>query len=305
MSTMLAMGTAPPAAPRARSLSAGRGTAGFIPFELNFYLRSLDSHWEAIGNAVHSHGQQFHRVFHKPEVPLKLAVKLCGRSEKTLRRKIDSGELLGRQEPLEYGGFIWLIDLISLATLYPDAPGVHAQLADHAAPPPSTSVQGEGQTEEEAVPQTQPEPSPEGPPAHAVQPDSMPPHNAGGGDSETDEAAFQKNRSRPCHQTQRVCPLGRTARCRGISTPPLSAVSNPTSSIICSRKTARSRMIFANATSDLPACKNAMGHRTRAGEQRGTARTQAKVLEWFYERYGHPALPQISETSFHAPPELT
>ena len=48
------------------------------------------------------------------EVPLKEAATLCKKSEKTLRRKIDAGLLGGRKEPLEFGGFMWMIDVESL-----------------------------------------------------------------------------------------------------------------------------------------------------------------------------------------------
>lgn len=53
------------------------------------------------------------------EVTLKEASLLCRKSEKTLRRKIEAGLLEGRREPLEFGGFMWLIDLGSLDELYP------------------------------------------------------------------------------------------------------------------------------------------------------------------------------------------
>jgi hypothetical protein len=53
------------------------------------------------------------------EVTLKEASLLCRKSEKTLRRKIECGLLEGRREPLEFGGFMWLIDVDSLEELYP------------------------------------------------------------------------------------------------------------------------------------------------------------------------------------------
>lgn len=53
------------------------------------------------------------------EVTLKEASLLCRKSEKTLRRKIEAGLLEGRKEPLEFGGFMWLIDIESLEGLYP------------------------------------------------------------------------------------------------------------------------------------------------------------------------------------------
>lgn len=53
------------------------------------------------------------------EVTLKEAALLCKKSEKTLRRKIEAGLLEGRREPLEFGGFMWMIDIESLDELYP------------------------------------------------------------------------------------------------------------------------------------------------------------------------------------------
>lgn len=53
------------------------------------------------------------------EVTLKEAALLCRKSEKTLRRKIECGLLHGRREPLEFGGFMWVIDVDSLEELYP------------------------------------------------------------------------------------------------------------------------------------------------------------------------------------------
>lgn len=53
------------------------------------------------------------------EVTLKEASILCRKSEKTLRRKIEAGLLEGRKEPLEFGGFMWVIDIDSLEKLYP------------------------------------------------------------------------------------------------------------------------------------------------------------------------------------------
>ena len=53
------------------------------------------------------------------EVTLKEAAGLCKKSEKTLRRKIEAGLLEGRKEPLEFGGFMWMIDVESLDELYP------------------------------------------------------------------------------------------------------------------------------------------------------------------------------------------
>lgn len=72
------------------------------------------------------------------EITLKEAVKLCGKSEKTLRRKIEAGTLRGRRENLEYGGFMWLIDLASLEGLYPgSAPKSLLEGAVATEPPPT------------------------------------------------------------------------------------------------------------------------------------------------------------------------
>lgn len=59
------------------------------------------------------------------EVPLKEAASLCKKSEKTLRRKIEAGLLEGRKEPLDFGGFMWMIDIDSLDELYPGSRPSH------------------------------------------------------------------------------------------------------------------------------------------------------------------------------------
>lgn len=71
------------------------------------------------------------------EVSLKEAVKLCGRSEKTLRRKVDAGLIAGRREELEYGGFMWMIDLHSLSELYPGSEALD-NLVENLDPPLET-----------------------------------------------------------------------------------------------------------------------------------------------------------------------
>lgn len=63
----------------------------------------------------------------KPRLTLRDAVRLCGMSEKTLRRKLEAGLLHGYRENLDYGGFMWMIDAKSLSDLYPDS----AQLRDY------------------------------------------------------------------------------------------------------------------------------------------------------------------------------
>ena len=70
------------------------------------------------------------------EVTLKEAAGLCKKSEKTLRRKIEAGLLDGRKEPLEFGGFMWMIDVESLDELYPGSrPSNLPQVYDAPEPP--------------------------------------------------------------------------------------------------------------------------------------------------------------------------
>lgn len=70
------------------------------------------------------------------EVTLKEAAILCKKSEKTLRRKIDAGLLEGRREPLEFGGFMWMIDVDSLDEVYPGSrPSQLPQVYDAPEPP--------------------------------------------------------------------------------------------------------------------------------------------------------------------------
>ncbi len=70
------------------------------------------------------------------EVTLKEAATLCRKSEKTLRRKIEAGLLEGRKEPLEFGGFMWMIDVESLDELYPGSrPNCLPQVYDAPEPP--------------------------------------------------------------------------------------------------------------------------------------------------------------------------
>lgn len=70
------------------------------------------------------------------EVTLKEAALLCKKSEKTLRRKIEAGLLGGRREPLEFGGFMWMIEVESLDELYPGSrPSSLPQVYDAPEPP--------------------------------------------------------------------------------------------------------------------------------------------------------------------------
>jgi hypothetical protein len=70
------------------------------------------------------------------EVTLKEAATLCKKSEKTLRRKIEAGLLDGRKEPMDFGGFMWMIDVESLDDLYPGSrPSNLPQVYDSPEPP--------------------------------------------------------------------------------------------------------------------------------------------------------------------------
>lgn len=83
------------------------------------------------------------------EVTLKEASLLCRKSEKTLRRKIECGLLGGRREPLEFGGFMWLIDVDSLEELYPGSRP--SQLPQVWAAPEPPQVRLKNRAEEEPV----------------------------------------------------------------------------------------------------------------------------------------------------------
>ncbi len=75
-----------------------------------------------------------------PEITLKEAVQVCGKSEKTLRRKIDAGLLKGTKEPLDYGGFMWMINLESLDELYPGSAAQAALELEVSKEPPPTRL---------------------------------------------------------------------------------------------------------------------------------------------------------------------
>ncbi len=84
------------------------------------------------------------------EVNLKEAAVLCRKSEKTLRRKIEAGLLHGRKDPLEFGGFMWMIDLDSLEELYPGSrPSQLPQLYD-APEPPQVRIRSQRESQETA-----------------------------------------------------------------------------------------------------------------------------------------------------------
>jgi hypothetical protein len=91
------------------------------------------------------------------EVTLREASLLCRKSEKTLRRKIEAGLLEGRREPLEFGGFMWVIDVESLEELYPGSrPSQLPQVYSSPEPPQvrlKTRPQEEPSGERQLLPQ--------------------------------------------------------------------------------------------------------------------------------------------------------
>lgn len=82
------------------------------------------------------------------EVTLKEAAGLCKKSEKTLRRKIEAGLLEGRKEPLEFGGFMWMIDVESLDELYPGSRPNNLPQVYHAPEPPQVRLKNRQESEE-------------------------------------------------------------------------------------------------------------------------------------------------------------
>lgn len=79
------------------------------------------------------------------EVTLKEASGLCKKSEKTLRRKIEAGLLEGRKEPLEFGGFMWVIDVESLDELYPGSRPNNLPQVYAAPEPPQVRLKSRGE----------------------------------------------------------------------------------------------------------------------------------------------------------------
>lgn len=94
----------------------------------------------------------------RTRISLRDAVRLCGMSEKTLRRKLEAGLLSGNRETLDYGGFMWMIETRSLAELYPDSASLRDYISSlevelqkeprKYAPP--TNIEPEAPTTEEA-----------------------------------------------------------------------------------------------------------------------------------------------------------
>lgn len=81
------------------------------------------------------------------EVTLKEAASLCKKSEKTLRRKIEAGLLGGRKEPLEFGGFMWMINVESLDELYPGSRPNNLPAVYDAPEPPQTRLKNRPESE--------------------------------------------------------------------------------------------------------------------------------------------------------------
>jgi hypothetical protein len=81
------------------------------------------------------------------EVTLKEAATLCKKSEKTLRRKIEAGLLGGRKESLEFGGFMWMIDVESLDELYPGSRPNHLPQVYSAPEPPQIRLKSRPEQE--------------------------------------------------------------------------------------------------------------------------------------------------------------
>lgn len=84
------------------------------------------------------------------EVTLREASLLCRKSEKTLRRKIEAGLLGGRREPLEFGGFMWLIDIDSLEDLYPGSRPSQLPALYNSPEPPQVRLRSRPQEEDSA-----------------------------------------------------------------------------------------------------------------------------------------------------------
>ena len=157
----------------------------------------------------------------RTRISLRDAVRLCGMSEKTLRRKLEAGLLHGSRETLDYGGFMWMIETRSLAELYPDS----ASLRDYIRSLETNFVGGPPAPEPATLP---------------VPADSAPENEAS-----DEHPAF------------------------------LSYLVEENRSLKDSLKEKEERLRELER---------------ECGEQRGTAATQARVLEWF-QKQPQPALP--------------
>ena len=223
----------------------------------------------------------------KPRLTLRDAVRLCGMSEKTLRRKLEAGLLSGVRENLDYGGFMWMIDARSLSELYPDS----AQLRDYIrlleVQMSSSSSPAEPAPSATAVPPAAVEARPEvrytesvriNPTSNAAPttpPPSTPPPPAGVTEN-AEGAVDESSASRATrHGNDFVIYLLEENRCL--------------------KEDLREKEIRLRQLQD----RSLMLER-ECGEQRGTAATQARVLEWFQRQpqatsEGPKALPGATE----------
>ena len=195
----------------------------------------------------------------KPRLTLRDAVRLCGMSEKTLRRKLEAGLLHGYRENLDYGGFMWMIDARSLADLYPDS----AQLRDYIR---LLEIQ------------LNQNPRPTDPAAASKTSDSepAPPVKSAPLSTPEDKSATP---SAPEIQEQTTTPRGKN-----------DFVIYLLEENRCLKEDVREKEIRLRQLQD-----RTMMLERECGEQRGTASTQARVLEWFQQQ-PQPALPAPSSS---------
>jgi hypothetical protein len=194
----------------------------------------------------------------KPRLTLRDAVRLCGMSEKTLRRKLEAGLLHGYRENLDYGGFMWMIDAKSLSDLYPDS----AQLRDYIRLLESQLNQRPQSPFEPSQAESAPTLVPEEALRKGEQQEAPP---------EASEA--KKNRS----GNDFVIYLLEENRCL--------------------KEDVREKEIRLRQLQD-----RTMMLERECGEQRGTASTQARVLEWFQRQPGQAAAPRGGQLALPTPP---
>jgi hypothetical protein len=169
----------------------------------------------------------------RSRLTLRDAVRLCGMSEKTLRRKLEAGLLQGFRETLDYGGFMWMIEAHSLAELYPDS----AQLRGYIS-------QLEAQLNEKPA-----DAAPQKPFERASEPARRPEAEARVTEGTADKPPQMQNRDFVLYLVEENRTLKEDLRERDIR---------------------------------LKNLQDRAFHLEReCGEQRGTATTQARVLEWF------------------------
>jgi hypothetical protein len=194
----------------------------------------------------------------RTRLTLRDAVRLCGMSEKTLRRKLEAGLLHGYRETLDYGGFMWMIEAHSLAELYPDS----AQLRDYIA-------LLEAQLNEK-------------PPVKPEEPVSP-------------EVPTEARR------TAQDAPISQEA-----TAPPAASVkSEPADKNFVMFLIDENRNLKEDLRDRDIQLRNLQERSLRlereCGEQRGTATTQARVLEWF-QKQPQAALPSPSPAASPTPP---